>query len=226
MILDDASRMVLAGGEFSEINTENSKLVIDQMVERYWWLCPLRELIMDHGSEFGAHRIHDDGSWSSEFKGHLERCGIKPILARVKHPQTNGKLERFFGEYKLHRSTFSFHSGSLSTCIMIDLMEVRISKAWRPHRWLLGEKCQVKPILALVIDCSGCNGYMNKLDYIKCGRVRNKFRPPHFSLIALGHTSSRKNQGPGPGFEPSSRDPQSLRIATTLSRRARKPVCC
>jgi putative transposase len=25
----------------------------------------------------------------------------------VKHPQTNGKLERFFGEYKRHRSAFS-----------------------------------------------------------------------------------------------------------------------
>jgi hypothetical protein len=52
------------------------------MVERYWWLCPLRKLIMDHGSEFGAHRIHDDGSWSSEFKDHLKKDGIKPILAR------------------------------------------------------------------------------------------------------------------------------------------------
>ena len=29
------------------------------------------------------------------------------------------------------------------------------------------------------------------------------------------------NKGPGPGFEPSSRDPQSLRITTTLSRHAR-----
>jgi transposase InsO family protein len=100
-------QMVLAGGEFFEINTENSKLVIDQMVEMYWWLCPLRELIMDHGSEFGAHRIHDDGSWSSEFKDHLKKYGIKPILARIKHPQTNGKLERFFGEYSRHRSAFS-----------------------------------------------------------------------------------------------------------------------
>jgi|GEM_PF-725155 len=68
VVLDDASRMVLAGGEFSVINTENSKLVIDQLVEKFWWLCPMRELILDHGSEFGAHRIHDDGSWNSDFK--------------------------------------------------------------------------------------------------------------------------------------------------------------
>lgn len=107
VILDDASRIVLAGGEFSEINTENSMLVIDQMVDRYWWLCPMRELILDHGSEFGAHRVHDDGTWSSEFKDHLEKYNIKPILARVKHPQTNGKLERFFQEYKKHRQAFS-----------------------------------------------------------------------------------------------------------------------
>jgi putative transposase len=107
VVLDDASRMILAGGEFSEINTENSKLIIDQMVEKFWWLCPMRELIMDHGSEFGAHRVHEDGSWNGDFKDHLEKHGIKPILARVKHPQTNGKLERFFGEYKKHRSAFS-----------------------------------------------------------------------------------------------------------------------
>jgi len=107
VVLDDASRMVLAGGEFSDINTENIKLIIDQLVEKFWWLCPLREHIMDHGSEFGAHRVHDDGSWNSDFKNHLERYGIKPILATVKHPQTNGKLERFFGEYRKHRSAFS-----------------------------------------------------------------------------------------------------------------------
>ena len=107
VILDDASRKVLAGGEFNEINTENSKHVIDQLVENFWWLHPMRELIMDHGSEFGAHRIHEDGSWNSDFKDHLEKYGIKPILARIKHPQTNGKLERFYLEYKRHRSDFS-----------------------------------------------------------------------------------------------------------------------
>ena len=93
VILDDASRKILAGGEFVTINTENSMIVLDQMVERYWWLSPLRELIMDHGSEFGAHRVPENGKWEGQFKTHLEKHGIKPILARVKHPQTNGKLE-------------------------------------------------------------------------------------------------------------------------------------
>ena len=46
------------------------------------------------------------GSWKSEFNRSPKKYGIKPILARVKHPQTNGKLERFFGEYMKHRSVF------------------------------------------------------------------------------------------------------------------------
>jgi putative transposase len=28
--------MVLAGGEFTEINTENSMLIIDQLVDKFW----------------------------------------------------------------------------------------------------------------------------------------------------------------------------------------------
>lgn len=106
IILDDASRKVLGGDEFSNINTENSKQVVNQVVERYRWLLPMRELIMDHGSEFGAHRVHDDGSWNGDFKEHLERLNIKPILGSVAHPQTNGKLERFFQEYQRHRAAF------------------------------------------------------------------------------------------------------------------------
>jgi putative transposase len=78
ILLDDASRMVLAGGEFTEINTDNSMLVIDQLVDKFWWLCPLRELILDHGSEFGAHRIHDDGSCNSEFKDNLKNMASSP----------------------------------------------------------------------------------------------------------------------------------------------------
>lgn len=60
----------------------------------------------NHGAEFGAHRAHDDGKWDSDFEQHLELYGIKPILAKVRHPQTNGKLERRFGEYQKHRQAF------------------------------------------------------------------------------------------------------------------------
>jgi hypothetical protein len=73
--------MVLGGGEFLKISTENSKFVVDQQMDKYWWLCPLRELILNHESEFGAHRIHDEGSWKSKFKGPLIKYGIKSILA-------------------------------------------------------------------------------------------------------------------------------------------------
>jgi putative transposase len=55
---------------------------------------------MDHGSEFGAHRVHEDGTWNGNLKQHLDKYGIRPILGSVAHPQTNGKLERFFQEYK------------------------------------------------------------------------------------------------------------------------------
>lgn len=44
VIIDDASRMILAGGEVRNINTKNIKLVVDQLVEKHWWLCTMREL--------------------------------------------------------------------------------------------------------------------------------------------------------------------------------------
>jgi transposase InsO family protein len=106
-ILDDASRKILAGGEFENINTENTIKVIDQLVERYWLICPLRELIMDHGSEFGAHRLDEKGEWDSEFKQHILKYEIRPILARVNHPQTNGKIEKWFHTYQRFRKDFS-----------------------------------------------------------------------------------------------------------------------
>jgi putative transposase len=67
----------------------------------------MKELIMYHGSEFDAYRVHEDGSWNGSFKQYLEEHGSRPILGRVAHLQTNGKLERFFREYKRHKSVFS-----------------------------------------------------------------------------------------------------------------------
>jgi hypothetical protein len=39
--------------------------------------------------------IHDTGRWNSEFKDHLKKEDIRPIVARVKETRTNGKSGRF-----------------------------------------------------------------------------------------------------------------------------------
>ena len=105
-VLDDSSRKILAIDEFATINTENTIAVVERAIQEYGPICPLRELIMDHGSEFGAHRRDENGYWDSEFKQYLETKEIRPILARVKHPQTNGKIEKWFHAYKRFRYEF------------------------------------------------------------------------------------------------------------------------
>jgi hypothetical protein len=39
----------------------------------------MRELIMDHGTEFGGNRNQENGNPNGRFKKHLEELGIKPI---------------------------------------------------------------------------------------------------------------------------------------------------
>ena len=106
-VQDDSSRKILAIGEFDGINTANSIAVLDRAIQEYGHIRSLRELIMDHGSEFGAHRIDENGYWDSEFKQYLESKAIHPILARVKHPQTNGKIEKWFHTYERFRYEYS-----------------------------------------------------------------------------------------------------------------------
>ena len=55
----------------------------------------MRELIIDNGSHFGAHRTNEKGGWNSAFKRAVEKYGTKIIRTSVKHPQTNGKVERY-----------------------------------------------------------------------------------------------------------------------------------
>ena len=76
-------------GEFQMADTDNSILFVDQMVERYWDILPMRELILDNGSQFGAHRRGDNKEWDSRFKRHVESFGIKLIPTSFKHPQIN-----------------------------------------------------------------------------------------------------------------------------------------
>lgn len=83
---DDASRLVTGAGEFSNATTENSIAIFDSAVEK--WGAP-KQLLTDHGTQFCSNEEKE-----FLFRDHVQSKGVEHILARVKHPQTNGKLER------------------------------------------------------------------------------------------------------------------------------------
>ena len=107
IIQDDASRKILVGDEFDHGYESNSIALFKRLVNEYWHICPLGVLIIDHGSQFGAHRMDENGQWESEFKTTVEGYNTKVVCASVNHPQTNGKVERIFYTYDKYRSEFN-----------------------------------------------------------------------------------------------------------------------
>jgi hypothetical protein len=45
---------------------------MDEPVREYWDIYPLRDLILDHGNEFGAHRINKYGYGIASSKNMLK----------------------------------------------------------------------------------------------------------------------------------------------------------
>ena len=92
--MDDASRMITCYGVFNNPTKENAIKVLKQGFNK--WGKP-KQVLTDHGSQFYANKKDKKGNGKSEFTEFLESEGVEHILARVKHPQTNGKIERWFG---------------------------------------------------------------------------------------------------------------------------------
>ena len=99
--LDDASRFVTAWGAFPEATTENAIMVLEEAIKCHG---KPASIMTDHGSQFYANESELKKKGESVYEKKLVELDIKQILARVKHPQTNGKLERLHGEIqrKLH----------------------------------------------------------------------------------------------------------------------------
>jgi len=96
-VIDDASRKMLALIETDSPTTEASIEGIKQAV----FLGKIRQCISDHGSQFTCNREGD-----SRFSDFLKEQGIKQLFSKIKHPQSNGKIERWFDVYNNHRTAF------------------------------------------------------------------------------------------------------------------------
>jgi putative transposase len=98
-VIDDASRKILALIECQSPTTDSSIQGMELALKHG----QIKECISDHGSQF----ISNFTDASSRFKTYLESRNIKQILCRIKHPQSNGKIERWFETYDKHRYSFS-----------------------------------------------------------------------------------------------------------------------
>lgn len=98
-VLDDASRMILAFGEYDHASVENTVEVLKRALQ----LGHINEVITDHGPQFTANKTDKKGNANSQFAEFCKEHKIKQILCRIKHPQSNGKIERWFGLYRQKR---------------------------------------------------------------------------------------------------------------------------
>ncbi len=100
---DDASRFIINHGVFAEATTDNAILVLKKAIAKHGRPA---SILTDHGSQFYANQAEYKKKGASRFEQELVRLEIKHIMARVNHPQTNGKLERFHGEIQRKQKWF------------------------------------------------------------------------------------------------------------------------
>jgi len=96
-VIDDASRKMLG---MIECNSPTTKTSIEGM-ELAMKHGKIRQVISDHGSQF-----MNNMNGYSEFQEFLKLNEIKHIKCKIKHPQSNGKVERWFDCYERHRKAF------------------------------------------------------------------------------------------------------------------------
>ena len=101
---DDAARLIVASGEFTNATSENSKKVLAEGIRQ--WGRPLA-VLTGRDAQFYASDKKGKPSGNTAFQDFLEANNIKHIVGRVNHPQTCGKIERFFGE--VERRLYTWH---------------------------------------------------------------------------------------------------------------------
>lgn len=97
---DDASRALLSLIECNSPTTEVSMSGMDQALT----YGKIKQVLSDNGSQFTCN--HPGHREDSIFEQYCISKGIKHIRTRPKHPQSNGKVEKWFDKYERHRDAF------------------------------------------------------------------------------------------------------------------------
>ena len=98
---DDASRALLALLETDSPTTEISINMVNTAGQKYGYF---KQIITDRGSQFTCN--HPGFEQSSLFEQKLKTINVEHIKCRPKHPQTNGKVEKWFDTFERHRDAF------------------------------------------------------------------------------------------------------------------------
>ena len=97
---DDASRALLSLIECESPTTECSIAGMNEALQ----YGQIKQVLSDNGSQFTCnHPGHRD---DSIFEQYCVTQGIKHIRTKPKHPQSNGKVEKWFDTYERHRDAF------------------------------------------------------------------------------------------------------------------------
>ncbi|MFH1828503.1 MAG: DDE-type integrase/transposase/recombinase [Nanoarchaeota archaeon] len=97
--IDDRSRKIMTAGVFDNATTENALFVLYQAI-LINEVCPVI-VLSDKGTQFYANTKTKDGKRAiSSFEEELTKLGIDLWTSRRNHPQTNGKMEKWFDTMK------------------------------------------------------------------------------------------------------------------------------
>lgn len=107
---DDASRFISAHGVYPTLTSQYSVDVLDRAIREHG---RPKSILSDHGSTFYAVEARERERGLTEFEKYLLRNHIRQILGRVNHPQTNGKIEKWFDIFEKKIKFFS----SIDDCI-------------------------------------------------------------------------------------------------------------
>lgn len=106
---DDASRLILCGGEFDSEEAIHAIKLIKQAIKIAYekYSSVIRECNTDKGTQFYNSKFNKKGQRPlGEFELCLKKHGINHLPSRRNHPQTNGKKERWFRTYEENRHKF------------------------------------------------------------------------------------------------------------------------